>query len=114
MPRATNEKLIAMEGDVAAVRRVLPEKQEICRAAEILPGRFSRSPTAPEPLTLSPAREKLRLCITRLATLQNECEASAEPVRRLESIEVEAQRLRVEPDLSRVSHRRSCPGLRPA
>jgi hypothetical protein len=60
--------------------------------AEILPARFHRSPGAPEPVALSPTRDRLRQAITRLASLQREAEAAAEPVRRFHDVVAEHAR----------------------
>jgi hypothetical protein len=65
--------------------------------ATVLPGRFQRAPAAPAlPPALSPARENLRLCITRLATAQNALDAAAVPVRRCEAVESEARQLQAQ------------------
>jgi hypothetical protein len=61
--------------------------------AEILPARFHRSPTAPEPMALSPARDRLRAAIARLARLQREAEEAAAPVRRFHDVIAEHARL---------------------
>jgi hypothetical protein len=45
---------------------------------------------------LSPARDRLRLCITRLATAQQAAEAAAEPVRRCEAVESSARQLQAQ------------------
>jgi hypothetical protein len=62
-------------------------------AAEILSGSFNRAQSAPESVTLTPARDRLRQAITRVASLQREAAAAAEPVQRSEAVESEAQQL---------------------
>jgi hypothetical protein len=69
--------------------------------AEVQPVWLARSADADAPVALSPARDQLRAAIAALALAQRDLEGATAPVRRLDSVLAEAERLNRELACSR-------------
>jgi len=64
--------------------------------AEVQPVRLARLADEDVAVTLSPARDRLRMAIAALAAAQRDLEDAAAPVRRLDAVLAEAERLKRE------------------